>query len=132
MDSDLQDKLTGYLDNLESGLKSAGDFAAEQIPDVVQQWLAWQMWSSLFYVVVFALLIAMAIGIARKLYRSCEGMTDYDREFTRLWINSIAAIVVIVLLVICIANARNAIKVAVAPKVVVLEKIVDLAKTVRR
>jgi len=46
MNEELKNKLNEFLGKLIEGMEKAGEFAVDQIPDVVQQALTWFAWKS--------------------------------------------------------------------------------------
>lgn len=118
MNENFQQRLIAYLDRIESTVNASTEFVASQAPDVAQQYLAWVFWVSSVLGVVF-----IAVSIAFLLFaKSCR-----DNEGCA--ISVIISVVAFVPAACCITEA---IKVCVAPKVVILEKVSELAREVTK
>lgn len=127
MNDELEKKLVEYMAGLESRLKTAEDFAVEQLPDVIQQWLAWELWSSVTLAALF-LLVAACIGIfVKKFWKFAGDFDSVDRAFARGIVSILGTIVMAGFLVAAGSNVYWAVKVSVAPKIVILEKVSQLA-----
>lgn len=108
--------------------EKAGNFAAEQTPLLVQEYLAWAFWSSLFYGIAF-LVVAVVCGITTyKLVRKAWCESDNEPLF-------ILSVVPCVVCFLCCFGTFDsfvdAAKVKIAPRVIIVEKIAGLAKGVR-
>ncbi len=60
--TDLQSKLSSILDWVEQTAKSAEQFAVEQTPLYIQELLAWNFWSSLFFFIIGAAFWVLALS----------------------------------------------------------------------
>lgn len=125
MNPEIADRLTKYLDTLEKGLDKAGDFIAEQAPLVVQELLAWRFWEAAMLAVVLALgvLLCIALWKPAKHFQ----IDDYD-ECGPLFARIILATTITVMTGFAIQNGIAAVKVKVAPRLIVLEEVRHLAK----
>jgi len=115
MSKELSEKLIEYL---ESFAKGTGDFASQQIPDVIQQYLAWQLYGSIFVAIV-NLIIVIIFSVLIKL--NYKKMIEEDDPLLFFM-----AIPIVVCFGFAIENTYNTVKVLVAPKVVLLEKAAEL------
>jgi len=116
-------KMVEYLQTFEDGVKKAGEFSAEQAPLVVQEFLAWEFWShSVGAVVCGAAIIAIALVI-RKIWSVTASFDEL--RFGGTLFGGMACVGLAV--GVCV-NSYCAGKVAVAPRIVVLEKIATLVK----
>ena len=130
----LEERLDKYLDFLEKSLVDGTEFVKEQAPDVVEQYLAWEFWSSLGYAGITLCVMVLMVYIIKV----CND--DYNEEKKKpspseeaLNLNGGLCAVTLALLVflvfpIFIVNVKNAIKVKIAPKIVVLEELHKLSK----
>lgn len=132
MNDELKARLVQYLDAMGARFAKAEDFAVEQIPDVAQQWLAWEFWSCVFFdavvlvvaVLSFFLHKASVVAFGKK---KAKNDPNDDGSFE-------AALAVLFLIASagCILWSfyfgYKGIKVTVAPKVVLIEKIAELAR----
>lgn len=127
MNEELEKRLLKYLDALESSVKTAGDFAADQVPDVCQQFLAWEFWSCILFA-------AMAVGFAIAFAGMCvrwKRSAAWDAECAYSWGASLAFAGVVLSTVLAFVAVYHAVKVAVAPKVVLLEKVSTMIRAKR-
>ena len=130
MDEELKQRVTGYLDALEGSVAKAGMFVTEQAPIAVQEFLAWTFWESL---ILGLLCIAGVIGVVLTesqwllpFIKKCEDPTDRSMCTFLSIVGSIG--LVTILSVGGAANVLDAVKVSVAPRVVILEKVASLRK----
>ena len=112
-------------------LGEAKDFVVAQLPDVIQQLLAWRMTVALFYGVIFA---ALAIASAYLLVRACKAIYrsfEDDEEtlaaiLTPLILFGSAPWVTFALL--SLSRILTALQIWVAPKVYIIEHAKELLK----
>ena len=104
---------------------AGGEFVAAEAPNLVTEWLRWELVSSSARCLVAAV---GALLCARLLARAVRGYrADPDRDDSRyplLWIVSASWFVVLSLG--SLTQALDAAKVIVAPRVVVVEKAADI------
>lgn len=109
----LETLLVQTLTEMKSGAEKVGNFAIEQAPDVFQQLLAYQFWSSAIFGVllgIIALALAwLAIAIAKRYDDGTEATAILPGFFC------------LVALAGCLALGNKALKIKVAPKVYVIE-----------
>lgn len=149
MDEAFKAKLLKYLDGLETAAGKVQDFASAEIPLFVREWLLWHAVSNAVYAVGFLLVAVAALWVGVRLVRwgygnwnaSCEEYKAAKNDSSRRWAadeaGNRAAGVIFGGLVLSAAGlfgfavaghfALAALKVAVAPRVVVVEKIAELA-----
>ena len=135
MDEELKQRLLRYLDSMEEGIEKSAEFVADQAPDVVQQWLAWEFWSSVFFATCCIVTAVASAYYFRRLWIWA------DKHLTKDAKESEAGPVILGLAVLAgmcigtltgaIMNAYSATKVSVAPKVVIVEKMTELAKSIK-
>lgn len=110
-----------YLKTFESGLKKAGEFSMEQVPLVVQEFLAWEFWGS----IAAATVCCIAIAIVFPLHKAGCKISDPFSE-GRILTHILSVFSWIVLSVSAVIQLVEALKVTVAPRLVILEKISEL------
>lgn len=110
-----------YLKTFESGLKKAGEFSMEQAPLVVQEFLAWEFWGS----VAVAVMCCLAIIVVGFLHKAGCEISDPSSE-TRVAVHVLSGFVWFILVGGLISEFIDALKVSVAPRLVILEKISEL------
>ena len=135
MNEELKDRLVSYLDKLENVVEKTGDFASEQIPDVAQQYINWIIAENTIYAVMW---LTMSIGtayFARFFYKKLNehGKVDASYQGSEYIPVVLSSIFIFALCLPCFINySLHATKAIVAPKVVIVEKLAELAKDVRR
>jgi hypothetical protein len=129
MNEQLQAKLVEILAGIQSATKAAGDFAMEQLPDVVQQYVLYGRIVSLFWVFVGIALFAIgALSIKRA---KLEGHGEWKYEsFLKdfglgYWVGTIFCGVG---LISAATSTNAALLVWLAPKVWLLKEIAGLIK----
>ena len=123
--SEVGSRILSYLDAVESSASSAGEFIAEQTPLVAQEYLAWCFWGAML-MFAFALFVIMfsvfLMRLAVKWYRD-------DCTMEAGFFVLIVAIGGMLLGSFMVAlAAERAVKVSVAPRVVLLEKVAELSR----
>lgn len=132
MDQELKNQLMKYLEKAESAADSAGNFVLEQAPDVIRQFLAWEFYSAVFFIVLSLLFMIPLIWNllwSIKVWKDSEkeGFNGTDSGLIAIWIAlSFMSIFIPIIPISC--NAYYATKVYVAPKVVLMEKAAELVK----
>ena len=119
LNEEVKQKMIEYLQSFEAGVKTAAEFSAEQAPLVVQEYLAWIFFAKLAQCLLslVALCVATYLGwkLSKKLYES-----------DRIGLYIFGPFVGFVLSAFAIDGGYHAAKVAIAPRVVVLEKVSDI------
>lgn len=118
---DIKLAIVEYLKTFESGLKKAVDFSMEQVPLVIQEFLAWEFWGSM----AIAISCCFAIAIVFPLHKAGCKISDPSSE-GRVLTHIFSVFAWIILSVAAITEFVNALKVTVAPRLVILEKISEL------
>lgn len=128
MNDEINQRIVSYLDAIESTASTAGEFVAEQTPLVAQEYLAWYFYSSLMasaFCLVVMLVTAYAIKKVYRLLVPKGGDLSQHPEVTLLLF---PAILLVLSCFFAVYNASYAVKVCVAPRIVLLEKAAELAK----
>lgn len=121
INEEIKQKMIEYLQSFEAGIKKAGEFTAEQAPLVVQEFLAWSFWSDFAMAIVLSGLLAVGLRIV-------SGWWPRLDEYDRIPIGMISVFGTLILTAGVLVSAFGAAKVAIAPRIVVLEKISELVK----
>lgn len=128
MDETLKAKLVQYLEKMEHAATVATDFAAAEIPATIKEYLMWLMVERLWYAMLFAVPMAIAIALRNKWSKWIEWAqkecprdpADFFIMVSRLvvWIGAWCS------LVLGTGTwSLAAVKVYVAPRVVILQEI---------
>jgi len=133
VDEQLKSKLIGYLDSLESRLKTGADFVSDETPKLVEEWLRWMAIESGIYAACFLISSLTAFALCRwgssRLWKEHEKHGGDYSEYCRLWSSFVLAISWVVLPLVNIGTVYHGLhvaKVLTAPRVVVVEKIAEL------
>lgn len=118
---DIQHRLTKYMDELEKALSTSAEFAAKEAPLVVQEFLEWEFWSSVMAATGCLLFV---IAFLVSVYRNRKFFADNFELAPLLVIPGI--VVILAAVCVCERTARAA-KVSIAPRLVLLEKVSELA-----
>ena len=125
MNDELKQKMVEYLEQLESGLKTAADFSAEQAPLVVQEYLNWMFLNSLAGGVCCGLAALVLSFAATKVVQHM--LSENDTEGACIGGFVLGAFAVFASAG-SIGQLLFAAKVCIAPRVVILEKISELLR----
>ena len=113
-----------FLDALESGINTASDFASEQAPMVVQEYLAWQFWYGVS-MATGGLAIVLLIFILWLIFAR---ILDWDWEDGCLGPMTFIFVLISLFPVgLSVEGITKSAKVTIAPRVMVLEKIAELS-----
>jgi hypothetical protein len=116
MDEQTKTLLAEYLKKLLQAAESGASFAAEQIPLVVQEKLAFDFWSS----VMWATVSAISMVLVWYGYYKLNVMAEWDEETTAPTTVA-AAFCTLPLLVVIFVNLSAIIKIQVAPRLYIVE-----------
>jgi hypothetical protein len=106
------------------GLAKAVDFAVEQAPIVVQEFLSWKMGEAIFNVALYTIAAIVLFCIARFLFKKIKDINiDYPEEIVPLGLGLMfsAAMFCIITIVHIKPNIETIIKIKLAPRVYILE-----------
>lgn len=80
MSEELQKALEDFLAKVINGIETAGEFALEQVPLVIQEALTWYMVSSLAATAVGVLLLGGAIWLTHRTFNKKNGWSHKYQE----------------------------------------------------
>lgn len=101
------------LEFVTGTLKDGKDFAVEQAPMVVQEYLRWQFTEAIFFAVFFGVLAIVVWAIAPRFDKAIDGEGE-----AALFVRCVAALVFVFAVGF---NGYEAVKVKVAPRIVLIE-----------
>lgn len=134
MDAETKALLLKYLEVGADRLERGAAFVEAEIPLVVQEYLSWYWWENMLGVLFNLLLLVGVFFIAKAGVYSFKklGGVDYDMD-SNWWFGLIGSTVIglvlgIISTISLSLDVCNLIKVSVAPRVVILEKIAEVAK----
>lgn len=127
--SDMKAVLKEFFVSMLDGIKQAGSFVKEQLPLVLQEYIAWGFWSNLATCVVWLILLFLAIWINIKMHKA-EWFEDScgDPSMAILVPIVLSITSLITLFLVFIPSLLEMIKTVVAPRVYLIEKIAELIK----
>ena len=134
MDAETKALLLKYLEVGADRLGRGAAFVEAEIPLVVQEYLSWYWWENTIGVVMdilFIILVILLVKACMYSYKRLEA-EEFDGDcnwWGGLVCSSVAALVIAVITSISLSlDVQNLVKVSVAPRVVILEKIAEVAK----
>lgn len=136
MNPELQAKLVTYLDGLEKGAAKVGEFAEREIPETIREWLMWMAVENFAYGTLLLVGGVASYFVSRSIYRwasdQMKGVQwmhrDPGHELAAAF-GAVARVLAPVLLVsFSVPFFMKGVKVIVAPRVVIVEKVAELAK----
>lgn len=125
MNSDVRDRIEGYLDAIESAANTAGGFVVEQAPHVAQEYLVWRFWSNVAIAIVCAVVIIVWLAYVRRIWK-LAGDTVYHSINAEFATKVSGSLIMLPAVVGFLVSSFCAIKVCVAPRLVLLEKVSSL------
>ena len=128
---DLQNRVTSYLDAIESSATNAGEFVLEQTPLVAQEYLLWEFWKNVIQGGIFGFIVAFAaIAGAKVTYIiwNSEKEEVLENGFPPFCVFPAFATLFICLPLgsIFVVRILRVLEVIIAPRLVLLEKIQEL------
>lgn len=137
VEKSVESQLTSDYAQLSQWIKdtaaNTGSFLNEQTPLFIQEYLAWEFWGSLIQAILSLIALIATIYSGRKLFlwaqkRLEEDYTDVPAQFGYVFGGMTLLGIMAICLVNFYTNSVSAAKVAIAPRVVITEKIGSLLK----
>lgn len=128
MNPEIQQHLISYIDKLEGLAKQGADFAADQIPLVLQEYILYQQLSTTVSLVGSLLLFISALIVLRTGYKALlqdEHLRNPARWMPFLFVGVLGCIFFPIGI---LSSVDPCIKVWTAPRVVLIEKLNELRK----
>lgn len=129
MNEQLQAKLVEILAGIQSATKAAGDFAVEQLPEIVQQYILYGRIASLVWVFVGIAIFAVGALSIKRARLEGHGEWKYEsfmKDFgLGYWLGAIFCVTGLISSAISI---NSALLVWFAPKVWLIKEIASLIK----
>lgn len=105
------------------------NFAAEQTPLYIKEYISWQIWGSLIEIVLFLIPTGLAFWILFTFMKKYKESDD-GFLFAVCVFSGIVSLTLFVMSICCtIFNVNLIAKASIAPRVVIVEKVNDLLKT---
>lgn len=128
MNEEIQSKLVDYLDRIEQTVEAGGDFVATEAPLFVNELLAWTFWNNVIGGFSVLTILLLPIAVAWLAIREMRRDKDFEGPGWFLLAGAFAAALMICS--ISCGQFQKAVKVKVAPRVVIVEQLSDLSKKV--
>lgn len=122
MDEATKKALNEFVQQMITAAQTGAQWTADQAPLLVQEWLRWQLVSSILYAMVLILIGAVLLYATVKMIR---GGKDKDYYMPGPLFTGIGAVFVFVP---AFGHIMQAVKVYVAPRVVVIEQFIHLVR----
>lgn len=129
MDNNLQEKVIQWI---ESTASKIGDFATEQIPPFITEYLTWKFWEAAFSASLYLIVLAVA-GVYLAYWKKIWAWTMKElnsSDGVSLLPTLLSAVGVSLLLIFQFPydEIKDMIQISIAPKVYLLEKTAELIK----
>ena len=123
-----------YFVDLMDIVKGGVDFASKEVPLYLKELITYEFWHAVVYAVLFAVLAGCLIYVARWCRVRAKTLHEENNyrnndDIGGLWFLTIASsVVALVLIGTSVGYIDDAVKAAVAPRVIIVEKIQTLIK----
>lgn len=126
----MEDQLKQYLEEFVHTLKQGGEFALEQLPIFIHEYLMWGFWESVILSILLLLssvcLFKISWYLGKRAYNyESSGIFD-DGELPFIMGSAISGVLSVMSLLFAIPNILTAIKISVAPRVYLIENLMNL------
>ncbi len=129
MNEELQAQLTGILGYIEESVKSAGGFAIEQAPEIVQQLLAWELAENIILSTITVVVFIVSVVFIKKMFPlKKDRWGDVDFGAGLMLAGLIFTSVISFILSIC--GILAALQIIIAPKIYLIEYAARLMRIV--
>lgn len=131
MNAELQAKLMTYLEGLEKGAEKVGSFAEREIPETIREWLLWLAVENFAYAAMTLIAAAACILVARKIIKIHGGLSEIGpQNDTPLPAMAVVGLPVVAvgMILASIPHLMMGVKVCIAPRVVIVEKVSELVR----
>ena len=129
MDNNLQEKVIQWI---ESTASKIGDFATEQIPPFITEYLTWKFWEAAFSASLYLILVAVAgvyLAYWKKIWAwTMKELNSSDGVSLLPTLLSVAALSALLIYNFPYDEIKDMIQINIAPKVYLLEKASELIK----
>lgn len=123
-DEALKAQLARYLEQLEAGVKTGGDFVAQQVPDIVHQMIVFNMAQAIVYAVAAVTVMIFCQWSLRALVRTQKNWDDFAWSVAA----GLSGSGLVVSVIVFFMNVQTILKCWLAPKYYVLEQIMAMVK----
>lgn len=131
MSDELKTALTAFVQQIIAAAKDGASWTAEQAPMVVQEWLRWQVVSGFALAAVTTVMTGICLRVAWKIHRwvhDCERQPYDDLGLAYIPAGVLVFLGVTAWFTTALPALMDATKALIAPRVVVLERFMELLK----
>lgn len=125
MNEKTQEILMSYMGKAEGALQNISDFASDQIPLVIQEYLSWQFYGSVINAIVFLTILSLALYLLNMLVNWTLKQTASDDIGPGVFGSFILLLFSLFMIAGFIYHSKEAVKVSVAPRVVIVDWLKD-------
>lgn len=130
--AEINERVMRYLDAIESSATEAGSFIVDQTPLVAQEYLSWYFWeaaiASMASVTGLIGLLVVTVLLCKAVKRNWQKIRQGYNEPLLIIPAAVLGVAFCSCGAIAVTNVRMAVKVTVAPRVVLLEKVQELTR----
>lgn len=128
MNEELQERLMGYLENVEKAVEGGTDFVMQQAPFYVQELIKWEIaWNAIWAVFWLGIVVALPLCFGKLIKK----LREIPREDPMVWgwiLTILMGIIMFSSTVASLGLAGQSLKAYIAPRVVIMEKLSGLNK----
>lgn len=132
MNAELQETMLRYLNGLEARLSRVEDFASDQVPLLVQEWLRWEFWSNIIKMSGWAMLALLLVLLFRWCVKEYKAAKDDETRNASCFFGTVFFAGSVLSVIPVLVYAYSATKVIIAPRVVIVENVAETLKGHRR
>ena len=117
-----------YANSLETKVDQVGNFAESEIPLVIQEYVSWLFYESTCWAAILIIIMLIVSVVYRWLFTNMSKFHEKDEDTSggQSVLTLVFLGILLVLLIPTSYNAIYAVKCCVAPRVIVLEKIMEI------
>jgi hypothetical protein len=128
MNDELKAAVVRYMNGIEDRLARVEDFASDQVPLLVTEWLRWEFWSSVMIALAILSAAAACFWFSCKCKEIYQNTTDEESKNCAAIFGTFSLFVTPVLMLLSLPFVYSAIKVAIAPRVVIVERVAGMVR----
>jgi len=125
MDQELKQRLIGYLDALEKGVATGGEFVAEQAPEVCREIVNWRIADGLIFAVPMLIAICFMAYVVRYVFVVTKDVDNSDgsKVGPRIIASMIGIFLSAMMASFAVESIHRSAKAIFAPRLVIIEEI---------
>jgi hypothetical protein len=128
----IEQALVSSMDKITQWIEQGGKYVSEQVPDIASQYVQYVFWGNVFYAVLYLLTVVGLVYVFNK----CLALRNKEDEQKKYWydrsdlppVAMVGSVILSIIFGCCFTySVQQAVKAKVAPKIVVIEKLSELA-----